>query len=41
MEVITEEWVARISRLVAEEMGLPSDEVDGIEVAGLVHDVGS
>lgn len=35
-----EEGVARISRLIAEEMGLPADEVDGIEVAGLVHDVG-
>ena len=35
-----EEGVARISRLIPEEMGLPSDGVDGIEVAGLVHDVG-
>jgi len=35
-----EEGVARISRLIAEEMGLPADEVDGIEVAALVHDVG-
>jgi PAS domain S-box-containing protein/putative nucleotidyltransferase with HDIG domain len=35
-----EEGVARIGRLIAEEMGLPSDEVDAIEVAGLVHDVG-
>lgn len=35
-----EEGVARISRRIAEEMGLPPDEVNGIEVAGLVHDVG-
>jgi PAS domain S-box-containing protein/putative nucleotidyltransferase with HDIG domain len=35
-----EEGVARISRSIAEEMGLPEDQVDGIEVAGLVHDVG-
>jgi PAS domain S-box-containing protein/putative nucleotidyltransferase with HDIG domain len=35
-----EEGVARLSRLIAEEMGLPPDEVDGIEVAALVHDVG-
>jgi PAS domain S-box-containing protein/putative nucleotidyltransferase with HDIG domain len=35
-----EEGVARISRLIAEEMGLPAEQVDGIEVAGLVHDVG-
>ncbi len=35
-----EEGVARISRLIAGEMGLPEDQVDGIEVAGLVHDVG-
>lgn len=35
-----EQGVARISRLIAEEMGLPEDEIDGIEVAALVHDVG-
>jgi HD-GYP domain-containing protein (c-di-GMP phosphodiesterase class II) len=35
-----EEGVARIGRLIAEELGLPEDEVEGIEVAGLVHDVG-
>ena len=35
-----EERVARVGRLIAEEMGLPTAEVDGIEVAGLVHDVG-
>jgi PAS domain S-box-containing protein/putative nucleotidyltransferase with HDIG domain len=35
-----EEGVARISRLIAAEMGLPADQVDGVEVAGLVHDVG-
>jgi len=35
-----EEGVARISRLIAEEMGLSADEAEGIEVAGLVHDVG-
>jgi PAS domain S-box-containing protein len=35
-----QEGVARISRLIAEEMGLSADEVEGIEVAGLVHDVG-
>ena len=35
-----EEGVARIGRAIAEEMGLPDDEVAGIEVAGLVHDVG-
>lgn len=35
-----EQGVARIGRLIAEEMGLPADEVEGIEVAGLVHDVG-
>ncbi|NTU71934.1 MAG: HD domain-containing protein [Coriobacteriia bacterium] len=35
-----EEGVARLGRLIAEEMGLSADEVDWIEVAGLVHDVG-
>ena len=32
--------VAKVSTLIAEEMGLPPDEVAAIEVAGLVHDVG-
>jgi putative nucleotidyltransferase with HDIG domain len=32
--------VAVLSRLIAEEMGLPEAEVDGIEVAALVHDIG-
>ena len=35
-----EEGVARIGRMIAEEMGLSAAEVEGIEVAGLVHDVG-
>ena len=35
-----EQGVARIGRLIAEEMGLSADEADKIEVAGLVHDVG-
>ncbi len=35
-----EEGVARIARLIAEEIGLPAEDVEGIEVAGLVHDVG-
>jgi PAS domain S-box-containing protein/putative nucleotidyltransferase with HDIG domain len=32
--------VARIARLIAEEMGLPEDDVEGIEIAALVHDIG-
>lgn len=35
-----EEGVARISRSIAEEMGLPAADVEAVEVAGLVHDVG-
>jgi len=35
-----EEGVARIATLIARELGLPEDEVDGVEVAALVHDVG-
>jgi PAS domain S-box-containing protein len=35
-----EEGVARIGRLIAEEMDLTHEEIEGIEVAGLVHDVG-
>ncbi len=32
--------VARLSRLLAAEMGLPDTEIDGIEIAALVHDIG-
>jgi len=35
-----EQGVAAISKLIAEEMGIPEGEVDGIVVAALVHDVG-
>lgn len=35
-----EQGVARISCLIAEEMGLPADVTEGIEVSALVHDVG-
>lgn len=35
-----EAGVARIGRLIAEEMGMSAFEADGIEVAALVHDVG-
>ncbi len=34
------EHVAMVARRVAEEMGLPPDEVEVIELAGLVHDIG-
>ena len=32
--------VARLARQLAEEMHLPEHEVEGIEMAGLVHDIG-
>jgi len=32
--------LAAFSRLVAERMGLPADEVEGIELGALLHDVG-
>jgi putative nucleotidyltransferase with HDIG domain len=32
--------VARLAKLIAQEMHLPEDEVEGIEMAGLVHDIG-
>jgi PAS domain S-box-containing protein/putative nucleotidyltransferase with HDIG domain len=32
--------VAKLSRLIAEEMGLPRADVDAIEIAALVHDLG-
>lgn len=35
-----EDRVAELAKLIAVEMGLPDDEVEGIEMAGLLHDVG-
>lgn len=35
-----EQGVAKLSRMIAEKMGFAGDEVDGIEVASLVHDIG-
>ena len=35
-----QERVARVSRAIALEMGLPADEVAAIEMAALVHDIG-
>jgi len=35
-----QERVARVAKLIAQEMGLPSDDVDAVEMAGLVHDIG-
>ncbi len=35
-----EKGVATIATLIAKELGLREDEVDGVEVAALVHDIG-
>jgi putative nucleotidyltransferase with HDIG domain len=35
-----EQGVAKLSRMIAQEIGMTEDEVDGIEVAALVHDLG-
>jgi putative nucleotidyltransferase with HDIG domain len=35
-----ENRVAELATMIAIEMGLPDDEVEGIEVAGLLHDIG-
>jgi putative nucleotidyltransferase with HDIG domain len=35
-----EERVAKLASAIAEEMGLPSDEKDAVEIAALVHDIG-
>jgi PAS domain S-box-containing protein/putative nucleotidyltransferase with HDIG domain len=35
-----EERVARLGRQIALEMGLSLEEADGVEIAGLVHDIG-
>ena len=32
--------VADLARAIAQEMGLPEDQVDGIRMAGIVHDLG-
>ena len=32
--------MARLARAIAEEMGLPQDQVDAIHLASLVHDIG-
>jgi putative nucleotidyltransferase with HDIG domain len=32
--------VANLARAIAQEMGLPRDRVDGIRMAGVIHDVG-
>lgn len=34
------EHVAQIAKVIAEEMGFPKEEVEVIELAGLVHDIG-
>lgn len=35
-----EERTAKLSRMIAEQMGLPKDDVDAIEMGALLHDVG-
>jgi putative two-component system response regulator len=35
-----QERVARVAKLIAEEMGLPKDDIDAVEMAGLIHDIG-
>jgi PAS domain S-box-containing protein len=35
-----EERVSRLGRQIALEMGLSQEEADGVEIAGLVHDIG-
>jgi putative nucleotidyltransferase with HDIG domain len=32
--------VAKLAKLISQEMHLPEEDVDGIEMAGLVHDIG-
>ena len=32
--------VAQLAKLIAVEMGLPADEIDGVEMAAVVHDIG-
>lgn len=32
--------VAELARAISEEIGLPQDQIDGIRIAGLVHDIG-
>jgi putative nucleotidyltransferase with HDIG domain len=35
-----QERVALVAKLIAEEMDLPQDDVDAVEMAGLIHDIG-
>jgi putative nucleotidyltransferase with HDIG domain len=35
-----QERVARVAKLIAQDMGLPEADVDAVEMAGLVHDIG-
>jgi putative two-component system response regulator len=35
-----QERVAHVAKLIAAEMGLPQEDVDAVEMAGLIHDIG-
>jgi len=35
-----QERVAHVAKLIAEDMGLPKDDVEAVEMTGLVHDIG-
>ncbi len=35
-----QERVAHVAKLIAQEMGLPKEDVDAVEMAGLIHDIG-
>ena len=35
-----QERVTRLARAIAAEMGLPGDRIEGIQIAGVIHDIG-
>ena len=35
-----QERVAHVAKLIAEDMGLPKDDIEAVEMTGLVHDIG-
>jgi putative nucleotidyltransferase with HDIG domain len=35
-----QQWVTRLACAIAKEMGLPEEQIEGIRMAGLIHDIG-
>jgi putative nucleotidyltransferase with HDIG domain len=35
-----QQWVTRLACAIAKDMGLPEEQIEGIRMAGLIHDIG-